>query len=95
MCSLSMLRTLPLALGACLGLRFIDPSITSISLPFDGGIDLDDFDDDFDVETGAAATVAHNVLLPLLAANPTLVVRLFSDLHSGRFVESERAAARG
>ncbi|KAJ1640315.1 hypothetical protein T492DRAFT_931591, partial [Pavlovales sp. CCMP2436] len=40
MCSLSMLRTLPLALGACLGLRFIDPSITSISLPFVGGIDL-------------------------------------------------------
>jgi hypothetical protein len=96
---LTKLRALPHSLGACCGLRFIDLPVTSISLPFDGGINLDDFGDFGDAFNvgmiGAGAAVASEVLLPLLAANPLLVVRLFSSLHSSVFVESERVAARG
>jgi hypothetical protein len=87
------LRTLPRSLGSCRGLRFVELPTTSISLPFDGDIHVGDA---YDLEMiGAGAAVARDTLLPLLAANPQLVVRLVSDIQSSEFVESERAAARG
>jgi hypothetical protein len=90
---LSQLRTLPRSLGR--GLRFIDLSYTSIALPFDADFNFDDHET-FDCKLiGAGVAVIRDVLLPLLAANPQLVVRLFSDTQSSEFVESERAAARG
>jgi hypothetical protein len=92
---LNQLRTLPRSLGSCCGLRFIDLPHTSISLPFDAVIDIEDFDE-LELEMiGAGVAVARDVLLPLLAASPQLVVRLVSDMQSSEFVESERAAARG
>lgn len=95
--SAAMLRALPKSLCGLRTLRFLDVSNTYLTRSFDADSAQYEMDLPYDepLSPMGAARVVDQVFMPLLEANPQLVLRLMMSTFSRNFIERELEEPRG